>query len=76
MSGLFLSQVRSCSQPVRCLNLQEYQSKKLMADNGIAVQPFRVAQSLADAEDISKEFSTYLTIIQLATYVSCMYRGC
>ncbi|KAI0215593.1 hypothetical protein LSAT2_032355 [Lamellibrachia satsuma] len=51
-----LKLVRTCSQPVRCLNLQEFQSKKLMADNGIAVQRFQVAKSQAEAENISKNF--------------------
>lgn len=41
---------------VRCLNLQEYQSKKLMDDHKINVQKFRVAETLNDAKDISASF--------------------
>lgn len=43
--------------PVRWLNLQEYQSKKLMQDNGIAVQKFRIAENTEQALDVSKNFS-------------------
>ncbi|OXB81529.1 UNVERIFIED_CONTAM: hypothetical protein H355_008377 [Colinus virginianus] len=35
--------------PRRWLNLQEYQSKKLMADHGVTVQRFFVADSADDA---------------------------
>ncbi|XP_033647817.1 succinate--CoA ligase [GDP-forming] subunit beta, mitochondrial-like [Asterias rubens] len=35
--------------PVRCLNLQEYQSKKLMSDYDVTVQRFRVADNPPDA---------------------------
>ncbi|KAK2176791.1 hypothetical protein NP493_640g03039 [Ridgeia piscesae] len=59
-----LKQVRTCSEPVRCLNLQEFQSKKLMADNGIAVQRFQVAQTLKDAENISKNFNVREYVIK------------
>ncbi|CAG5126736.1 unnamed protein product [Candidula unifasciata] len=39
----------------RWLNLQEYQSKKLMADNGISVQKFQVASSKDDADAIASQ---------------------
>ncbi|UYV72433.1 SUCLG2 [Cordylochernes scorpioides] len=42
---------------VRWLNLQEYQSKQLMADNGIKVQRFQVAQSLDQAKSIASTLS-------------------
>ncbi|XP_048712896.1 succinate--CoA ligase [GDP-forming] subunit beta, mitochondrial isoform X2 [Caretta caretta] len=40
--------------PRRWLNLQEYQSKKLMADNGVTVQRFFVADSANDALEAAK----------------------
>ena len=43
--------------PVRWLNLQEFQSKKLMADNGLHVQRFKVAESGKEAVAIAKELS-------------------
>ncbi|KAF8766389.1 succinate--CoA ligase [GDP-forming] subunit beta, mitochondrial-like isoform X1 [Argiope bruennichi] len=42
--------------PVRYLNLQEYQSKQLMQENGINVQNFRIASSVNEAEEISHSF--------------------
>ena len=45
--------------PVRWLNLQEYQSKKLMADNGVHVQRFKVAQSAEEAVQVAKELSKF-----------------
>jgi len=40
---------------VRWLNLQEFQSKKLMADNGVTVQKFEVAYSKDDAATIASK---------------------
>ena len=40
---------------VRWLNLQEFQSKKLMADNGINVQKFEVAEKKEDASTIASK---------------------
>lgn len=40
---------------VRKLNLQEYQSKKLMADADISVQQFLVASSPEDASTIASK---------------------
>ena len=37
--------------PVRRLNLHEYQSKHLMAEHGIAVQSFKVAQTADQARE-------------------------
>ena len=42
---------------VRWLNLQEYQSKKLMADNGINVQKFHMAETVDEAHNIAHTFS-------------------
>uniref|UniRef100_L7MAT5 Succinate--CoA ligase [GDP-forming] subunit beta, mitochondrial n=1 Tax=Rhipicephalus pulchellus TaxID=72859 RepID=L7MAT5_RHIPC len=38
----------------RCLNLHEYQSKQLMADNGITVQRFKVADNVSQAQEIAR----------------------
>jgi len=46
--------------PVRWLNLQEFQSKKLMADNGLHVQRFKVADNAKEAVQIAKELSKFL----------------
>lgn len=46
--------------PSRWLNLQEYQSKKLMEDNGIAVQKFKLAENAQQAADISKNFRRFI----------------
>ncbi|ESO94729.1 hypothetical protein LOTGIDRAFT_203895 [Lottia gigantea] len=40
------------STKVKCLNLQEYQSKSLMAENGINVQKFKVASTKKEAAEI------------------------
>ncbi|OQR68042.1 succinyl-CoA ligase-like [Tropilaelaps mercedesae] len=39
---------------VRLLNLHEYQSKQLMADGGVTVQRFKVADTIAQARDIAQ----------------------
>uniref|UniRef100_A0A6I8S2U2 Succinate--CoA ligase [GDP-forming] subunit beta, mitochondrial n=1 Tax=Xenopus tropicalis TaxID=8364 RepID=A0A6I8S2U2_XENTR len=44
----------SCRSSRRWLNLQEYQSKKLMADHGVTVQRFFVADNANDALDAAK----------------------
>ncbi|XP_013779210.2 succinate--CoA ligase [GDP-forming] subunit beta, mitochondrial-like [Limulus polyphemus] len=51
---LLRNQASSCQVPIRWLNLHEYQSKQLMADNGINVQRFKVAGTRDEAEEISK----------------------
>lgn len=43
--------------PRRWLNLQEYQSKKLMQDSGVAVQRFYVANTASDALEAAKRLS-------------------
>ncbi|XP_064161139.1 succinyl-CoA ligase [GDP-forming] subunit beta, mitochondrial [Anguilla rostrata] len=43
--------------PIRWLNLQEYQSKKLMQDSGVAVQRFFVADTPADALEAAKRLN-------------------
>ncbi|XP_067854977.1 succinyl-CoA ligase [GDP-forming] subunit beta, mitochondrial isoform X2 [Heptranchias perlo] len=40
--------------PVRWLNLQEYQSKKIMVDHGVTVQRFFVADTSQDAMEAAK----------------------
>ena len=44
---------------VRWLNLQEFQSKKLMTDNGLHVQRFKVTDNAKEAVQIAKELSKY-----------------
>lgn len=39
---------------IRLLNLHEYQSKQLMADGGVTVQRFKVADTIAQARDIAQ----------------------
>ncbi|XP_076330997.1 succinate--CoA ligase [GDP-forming] subunit beta, mitochondrial-like [Tachypleus tridentatus] len=51
---LLRKQAASCQVPVRWLNLHEYQSKQLMADNNINVQRFKVAETKDEAEEISR----------------------
>ncbi|XP_067683697.1 succinate--CoA ligase [GDP-forming] subunit beta, mitochondrial-like [Haliotis asinina] len=48
-----LKQLPVVSVPARWLNLQEFQSKRLMADHDIAVQKFEVANSASDAGSIT-----------------------
>ncbi|XP_072438606.1 succinate--CoA ligase [GDP-forming] subunit beta, mitochondrial [Chiloscyllium punctatum] len=54
--GLPASSPRQMVQiiPVRWLNLQEYQSKKIMADHGVTVQRFFVADNSQDALEAAK----------------------
>lgn len=53
---LFLqTNIRAVS--VRHLNLQEYQSKSLMQENGVNVQRFMVADTMNKAQEISKTLS-------------------
>lgn len=47
----------SWSTPRRWLNLQEYQSKKLMQESGVAVQRFYVADTASDALEAAKKLS-------------------
>lgn len=46
----------------RWLNLQEYQSKTLMADNGLHVQRFKVTDNAKEAVQIAKELSKCKTL--------------
>uniref|UniRef100_A0A3B5LNQ2 succinate--CoA ligase (GDP-forming) n=1 Tax=Xiphophorus couchianus TaxID=32473 RepID=A0A3B5LNQ2_9TELE len=43
--------------PRRWLNLQEYQSKKLMQDSGVAVQRFYVADTASEAQEAAKRLN-------------------
>lgn len=52
------------SAPSRNLNLQEFQSKKIMEDHGIAIQKFRVAESIEDAKKIAQTFKVCLIMIK------------
>lgn len=45
--------------PRRWLNLQEYQSKKLMQNSGVAVQRFYVADTASEALEAAKRLSEY-----------------
>ncbi|XP_077540410.1 succinyl-coenzyme A synthetase beta subunit, GDP-forming [Haemaphysalis longicornis] len=57
---------QACLAPpsVRCLNLHEYQSKQLMADNGINVQRFKVAENLPQAQEISQTLNVAEFVIK------------
>ena len=58
--------------PVRWLNLQEFQSKKLMADNGLHVQRFKVAENAKEAVEIAKELSEWKVFFFIyVIYVFC-----
>lgn len=46
----------------RHLNLLEYQSKKLLAESGVAIQAFRVLEGKKD-ESVLKDFSKYRTYL-------------
>ena len=39
----------------RHLSLQEYQSKQLLADHGVAVQKFRVASTVQEVDNLTKD---------------------
>ena len=54
---LFQAGVCGSAASVRWLNLQEYQSKRLMDDHGINVQKFRVADTVEQAKEIAQSFS-------------------
>ena len=47
-----LTPLRAHFQPRRFLNLQEYQSKEIMAKHGLTIQKFRVASSPDEAEKV------------------------
>ncbi|XP_076337556.1 succinate--CoA ligase [GDP-forming] subunit beta, mitochondrial-like isoform X2 [Tachypleus tridentatus] len=61
---LLNKQIPSCQVPVRKLNLHEYQSKQLMNDNGITVQRFKVADTIQQAEEISKTLNVREFVIK------------
>ncbi|XP_076468841.1 succinate--CoA ligase [GDP-forming] subunit beta, mitochondrial-like [Babylonia areolata] len=46
-----------CASQVRWLNLQEYQSKKLMQESGVTVQQFKVADTPEDAATIAGQLT-------------------
>ena len=45
--------------PVRCLNLQEFQSKRLMARYGVNIQRFEVAENRKEALDHAHRLSKW-----------------
>ncbi|KAI9546322.1 hypothetical protein NQZ68_027488 [Dissostichus eleginoides] len=45
--------------PRRWLNLQEYQSKKLMQESGVAVQRFYVADTASEALEAAKRLTVF-----------------
>jgi len=65
-AAAFSSKLRAAAivSQVRWLNLHEFQSKKMMADGGITVQRFRMAESVEDAVDISKNFKVREYVIK------------
>ncbi|XP_048878985.1 succinyl-CoA ligase [GDP-forming] subunit beta, mitochondrial [Brienomyrus brachyistius] len=55
---LFLDKSKAvCLDPRRWLNLQEYQSKKLMQESGVTVQRFFVADSSSSALEAAKKLN-------------------
>ncbi|GAB6029173.1 hypothetical protein CHUAL_004948 [Chamberlinius hualienensis] len=56
----------STSQKIhlRFLNLLEYQSKKLLADNGLTVQRFKIVEDVAQAQQVSKDFKVKEYVIK------------
>lgn len=55
-SLLQLPVAQACQQSKRFLNLQEYESKEIMARHGLKVQDFRVVSSPDDIPSFSKDF--------------------
>ena len=71
LTGMFVLQLGITAVPVRWLNLQEYQSKKLMEDHGINIQKFKVATTPDEAEKISKTFSKCICINCIRQLILC-----
>jgi len=61
---LWNSPIALTSVPVRYLNLQEYQSKKLMQEGGVTVQKFMIADTVEDAENIANDFKVSEFVIK------------
>ncbi|XP_034023064.1 succinate--CoA ligase [GDP-forming] subunit beta, mitochondrial isoform X2 [Thalassophryne amazonica] len=53
----FLHQFKCTLNPKRWLNLQEYQSKKLMQESGVTVQRFYVADTASEALEAAKRLN-------------------
>ncbi|XP_064488225.1 succinate--CoA ligase [GDP-forming] subunit beta, mitochondrial-like [Ornithodoros turicata] len=64
LGHLFTKQVPAVHISARWLNLHEYQSKQLMADNGVTVQKFKVAENLSQAQEISKSLNVEEFVIK------------
>nr|KAF6311270.1 succinate-CoA ligase GDP-forming subunit beta [Myotis myotis] len=56
--------------PRRWLNLQEYQSKKLMADNGVKVQRFFVVDTANEALEAAKKLSKLTLPVECVAPIS------
>ncbi|XP_019620615.1 PREDICTED: succinate--CoA ligase [GDP-forming] subunit beta, mitochondrial-like [Branchiostoma belcheri] len=56
-ASLLQKQCAAVTVPVRCLNLQEYQSKKLLDDYKVAVQRFGVADTTDQAVQVAKQLA-------------------
>ncbi|KAF7249945.1 Succinate--CoA ligase [GDP-forming] subunit beta, mitochondrial [Varanus komodoensis] len=54
--------------PRRWLNLQEYQSKKLMADHGVTVQRFFVADTANDALEAAKRLMVAVPLVRFSIH--------
>ncbi|KAI4899955.1 hypothetical protein NFI96_026550 [Prochilodus magdalenae] len=59
--------------PRRWLNLQEYQSKKLMQDSGVTVQRFFVADTAGEALEAAKRLILQLTWVSNTTSTMVRY---
>uniref|UniRef100_A0A8C4QXF9 Succinate--CoA ligase [GDP-forming] subunit beta, mitochondrial n=2 Tax=Eptatretus burgeri TaxID=7764 RepID=A0A8C4QXF9_EPTBU len=55
---------RTCRPPVRCLNLHEYNSKRLMEEHGICVQRFDVAESPSQAKDAARKLKADMLVLK------------
>ena len=59
-------------QSRRCLNLQEYASKKLMSEYGVNVQKFGVAETPKEAVTVARHLSKLFSFIGCCS-VSVMF---
>jgi succinyl-CoA synthetase beta subunit len=64
ISGKLRATSAAVVSQVRWLNLHEFQSKKMMADGGITVQRFRMADTVDDALEVSKSFKVREFVIK------------
>lgn len=64
LGQLWAKQAPLVNPSTRCLNLHEYQSKQLMANNGVTVQRFKVAGNMLEAQEISKTLNVEEFVIK------------